>query len=461
MTTRPPLPGTTRTRLPGTTRFARRAATDFLVPGVLVVLGLACSKDSEADTSAAGRGPRAATRPPVVRAEVPPWTPRVHDAAAVAAGLALERGDLESARRLLATLPAGLDAELLAARLATLEGSQIAAIRALEDARRRFPDEARVWATAAELHAWAGREESAETEMREALARFGTTPEIARARGVLMICREGGAQAGLVHLEQALAMDPDVEFVDRPLAQGHLLLASQALGRADLAAALYHAEAAYERDPADVDVRIALADARQAATDFEGAIELYEGLLADGEDVAGTLALVSQRGAMAALLAKDRERALERYLRARELGLPPEDLGWGATMIVEELERALDAGVAAYASDDFAAAEEAFRRAARLAPEDLAAHNHLAVVLFRLEDFEGASASWRRVLALAEQTGVELPEPVHLNLARSLYRAGEYAAVRAELNRYLDEVPAGAWVPDTRAMLERLDAEGR
>ena len=71
-------------------------------------------------------------------------------------------------------------------------------------------------------------------------------------------------------------------------------------------------------------------------------------------------------------------------------------------------------------------------------------------------DFAGASAAWRGVLEIAEQRQVKLPEPVHLNLARSLYAEGKTAELKAVCEGYLAREPEGEWAGETREMLARL-----
>lgn len=422
--------------------------TSLRLLALVAAAGAAGCGDSEAEAAERAREE--------YRTELARRAPRERGPAERRVAGALEAGRTGEARRALPSVPDGVGKLLLAARLATLEGDGVAAVRALEEARERYPKEPGVWATASEVHAWAGRLESAEAEVREGLERFGPHPELSRARGVLLVCREGGAEAGLRHLDDALAADPELDFTLRARTEAHRLIASRALGEGDVVAAVRHAREARALAPEDPEVLLLLADALASAASFEEAITVYEDLLARGQDVAGTLALTCQRGATAALLAQDKDAALERYLRARELGISEDDLGHGRHFLDQAFDRAVDEGTAAYDAGDLDGAAAAFRRARRIDPGSLVATNHLGVALFRAGDFDGAAECWRTVLDGARERGLELPEPVHLNLARSLYQAGRTDEVRALLEDHLARQPDGPWAADTREMLERL-----
>jgi len=391
---------------------------------------------------------------------LPAQRPRASTPGVVAATAALERLDLAAAGRELLALGEGLDIELLRARLAALEGDEVGAVRRLEELRADHGDQARFYATAGEIHAAAGRLGSAEEEIRAGLARCGPTPELSRARGVLALAREGGARVGLNHLLEARTADPGLPFLAPALVQAHLLLGRKAMADGALVDSIGHARAARLAGPEDPEVRLLLADALSTAGELAEALELYEGLLADGEPVRDTLALVCKQAATAALVEGRRDLAVERNLRARELGLPQEQLGFGATLLAEESEQALGAGIEAFERDDLEQAGEHFERALRLDSESLAARNHLAVVRFQSGDPREAARLWREVLERARAEGIELPEPVHLNLARALYLDGRTDEVRQLLNDELARDPDGPWAEAARELLARLDEEG-
>lgn len=422
----------------------------------LVASGLAAL----AALSACGEGGARDPGPPApleARPEPAARVPRTTDARCLAAEAAFEAGrGADAGRMLLALADDDLDANLLRARIAAAEGDSIAAVRLIERARAEHPGEARVHATAGEVHALGGRFESAEAEIREGLALAGGSPELSRARGVLAICREGGARVGLNHLLDARAADPELPFLDGPLVEAHLLLARQAMAEEQPLDALGHAQAVLELRPGLEEARLVQADARASMGELAAAVEIYEALLADGADVRDSLALMSQRAATAALVQGERERAVALHLRARELGLSEDDLGFGRTLLAEEGVRAMRAGVAAHEEGELRASATRFERALELDPELLAARNHLAVVRFKLREYSEAVRHWTRVLETARAEGLELPEPVHLNLARALVLNERVDEARELLQREILRDPAGEHANAARALLDEL-----
>jgi len=234
------------------------------------------------------------------------------------------------------------------------------------------------------------------------------------------------------------------------------LLGNAALAAQDTAGALGHARAALAADPENSEARELAGDAHAARGEFTAALAEYEALFASGRDVQAALALLSQRGATAALLERDRPMALRRYLRARELGLSDEELGFGATVLAEEAHRRVGEGLAAREAGDPERAGEAFARALELDPHSLETESLLALVLFERGEFDGAAQHWRSVLDAARERALELEEPVHLHLARALHRLGRDGEVRAVLEDYLAREPEGEWAGATREMLGKL-----
>ena len=425
----------------------------FWLPACLLV---ACGRDAEVANASAPVPPVAVAEPAHA-----PQLARNTDERYLAAVRALEAGDLAAAKQSRLAAPEGLDQALLGARLRAAEGDGVAAVRAIEAARASWPDQGRVFATAAEIHAVAGRFESAEDEIRAGLAAGGPSPDLSRARGVLALARKNAGRVALEHLLAARAADPGLEFSARPLAQAHTQLAQHALSEKNAQEAAAHARAAVEAYPTDREARRTLAEALAGAGLFDESLALYEALLAEGEPVGVDLSWTALHGATAALVERDRPKALVRYQRALELGLPRSELGFGATVLAEAATARVDAGLAAYEKGELAAARAEFEAALALDPDALEAHNHLAVVLFRQDEFAAAAEHWSRVLALAQARELTLPEPVHLNLARALHKAGRSAEITPLLDEYLEREPNGAFADATRDMLARLAVESR
>lgn len=386
-----------------------------------------------------------------------PQAPRLADPAFRAAVESFERGEFERARAQQLAMAEGLDVELLGARLSAAQGDDIAAVRAIESLRGRFPGEGRVFATAAEIHAAAGRLTSAEDEIREGLALAGPTADLTRARGVLALCRQGGAPKGLEHLLEALDQVPDLEFTRRPLSQAHLLLGNAALAAENAPEAAGHAKAALLALPDELEAQRLLADALAALGEFDSALEAYEQLAKRGVEVRVALASLYARAATADLLATRKERALERWVRARELGATDEELGFGVNALEKAANDAIDAAVAAANKKDPAAAQAALQKALRFAPQSLEALHMLGVVKYQSNDLDGAATCWRRAFELASASGEATVEPVHLHLARLHLQRGERERARDVLVSYLTQWPEGEFAASTRELLAQLE----
>jgi len=431
------------------------------VPMLALILALAPGCSEGGPVSAARTAAPAVEQSMSRRGGSSPAAERRLDARAVRLRELLDLGLLDQARPLLDQLAStlGPEAELLSARAAALGGDWTEATRCIERARAQDPTDVRVYATAAELHAAAGRLETAGGELARGAAACGITPEIERAQGVLELSREGGAGRGLALIERALARDPWLPFVARAQGQANLLLAKRAMAERRPREALALVRRSLQHDPGEADAQRFLADALSAAGDFEGALAVLERLAEAGEPLAVELALSHKKAAMAAILAQRRPEALEHLRRARDLGLTPEELGSGADMLLVAADEEVRQGSAAYRDRDLAAARAHFERALELDPDHLSAHNHLAVVLLGLEEPAPAAEHWRHVLDVAAAEGLDLPDPVHLNLATALVRQGEREAARALLSQHLERAPDGCWAADTRRYLEALDRE--
>lgn len=373
---------------------------------------------------------------------------------------ALEAGDAATATTLIeAARSAGAEEPLLRARLSALDPhGLLAALRGIEAARTATPSDPDVYATAAEIYAGHGSFDTAWNEVQRGEQAAGEAAELSRARGVIWISRENGAVKGLEHLERARAIDPDLPFANRPLAQAHLLVAKLRQQKQDIQGALQHVTQSLAFDPLDVDARRLMSELEAARGDFEAAIALTAGLVQEGQKLAGELASLHKKAGIAALLEGDRPRAIEHFRAAREQGMPDGELASGARILSEEAAARIARGVEAYTQADLAGAESAFRSALALDPTSLAGRNHLAVVLRQRRQFDEAIALWRAVLGDARAERIDLPEPVHINLAGALAASGDVPGARAVLEDYLAREPAGDWRPETTAALAALPA---
>lgn len=352
----------------------------------------------------------------------------------------------------------GFEAGLLRARAHFLAGDSVAALAELEEARTLDPGNPEVAALEVELLAALDRLQGAAEILGRAMKGAGHHPALLRAQGVIELRLSGHGREALAALERARALDPELPFLRYPLAQAQVLA-----GRADLEArpaeALARAQAAGKSWPGLVAALELEAEAHVALLDYGAALTAYEALEAQGQDHRALRASLEQRWAMLCLLDRDREQALEHALAARALGLSKEELGFTAELLAEAAEAALERGLVAAEREDWSSAGDEFARALELAPEDLVARNHLAVAHFERQDYRAAAEAWSLVWSLARRDGVELPDPVPLNLAKAWRLAGERGLARAALEELLTLDPEGSWSESARELLFQLEAE--
>lgn len=421
----------------------------------LATAGGTNTKAPQASKASGSTGARANSTPQPA-ALLSPQAPRLVDAHFREAVASFEKGEFERAEAQRLALATGLDVELLGARLGAARGDDIAAVRAIEALRQRFPGEGRVYATAAEIHAAAGRLSSAEEEIREGLALAGPTADLTRARGVLALCREGGARKGLEHLLAALDNVPGLEFTARPLSQAHLLLGNAALAADSALEAAAHAKAALVAMPGELEAERLYGDSLAALGDFDKAIDVYEALRTRGVEVQVALITLCTRAATKELLAGRKDAALRRWQRARALGASDEELGFGVGALAKAASERIDTALSLHDKGDLDGAKATLTEALAFDPASLEALHHLGVLRYKSQDLDGAAAAWSKALEIAQARALELPEPMHLNLARIHYQRQQFGEARALLERYLTQHPEGEFAADTREMLARL-----
>ncbi len=437
--------------------------------GAIALAG--CSRES-ADAAPAATDPSAqssGTQPgralpsgATSAAPAPERAPRSSADRVVQLRRALDFGDLDTARTLSgACAEAGPEGELLRARLAALEGRGVESMRLLEAQKSARPRDPDVFATASECYANRDAFDTAWIEIQAGSAACGETAEILRAKGICWIAREGGAERGLAALLKARQLDAELPFCDRALGQAWLLVGKMHAKAEKLPPALAAVRSSLEHDPQDVDARRFLVDVLAASGEHAEAVAELTALVARGEPLQSELALMHKRAGFARLLAQDRDGAVEHFLDARALGLSDGELASAAEILIQVASEEIDRGVAAYAAGDAEQAEASFRRALDVDPGSLAAKNHLAVVRFQRGDTAEAARLWRGVLDEARASGVELPEPVHLNLAKADVLNGDRAAAKSVLETYLRDDPRGEWTGATRALLAQIESEPR
>jgi len=404
----------------------------------------------------------------------------------------LEVGAVDGAAALLAQIGPSLGNEqpVLAARLAAARGDALSALTEVERARQADPRDPRPYATAAEIYAGLGRLDAAKREYDRGLALLGPSPELTRALGVIGISTPGGVASGLVQLEQAQREAPELPFLRAPLAEANLLVGRVALLQNDPAKAQTHAEAGLALLPGDGEIRRLLGESLAAQGEFAAAAERFEELLAEGQPLAEELARLHHGAATTALRDRDRTRAVEHYLRARELGYDREALGFGASVLDGEADKCLSDGRDAYGRAELlragtggldtlegeraalaaeleaerlaelATAQGALERALALDPERLEALDLLGSVHLRAGRAREAALTWEAVWAQLHARGDTPPYPVHLNAARA-WELAERADLAADLlRRELARDPESDWAEPTRLRLAELASAG-
>ncbi|MBI1382787.1 MAG: hypothetical protein GC161_17070 [Planctomycetaceae bacterium] len=404
----------------------------------------------------------------------------------------LEVGAVDGAAALLAQIGPSLGNEqpVLAARLAAARGDALSALTEVERARQADPRDPRPYATAAEIYAGLGRLDAAKREYERGLALLGPSPELTRALGVIGISTPGGVTSGLVQLEQAQREAPELPFLRAPLAEANLLVGRVALLQNDPATAQTHAEAGLALLPGDGEIRRLLGESLAAQGEFAAAAERFEELLAEGQPLAEELARLHHGAATTALKDRDRARAIEHYLRARELGYDREALGFGASVLDGEADKcladareaygraellragsggldALDGERAALAAEleaerlgELGTAQGALERALTLDPERLEALDLLGSVHLRAGRAREAALAWEAVWARLDAQGDPPPYPVHLNAARAWEMAERVDLAAELLRRELARDPKSEWAETTRVRLAELAAAG-
>lgn len=373
---------------------------------------------------------------------------------------ALEFGRLAEVEQLLPLAArAGAEEGVLRARAMALRGARIDALRILAEAAAARPLDPEPRGAAAEIYAASGAFEDALREIL-ALERVSKSdPVVLRARGVAMLCKDGGAAQGLELLTRARAADPDLPYCDRALAQAHLLVGKDAAKKKDLAAALLHAEASTRHDPDEVDAQRFHSECLAAAGRFPEARAVLDALAARGVPLGAEVALLEKRAGFDALLRGRREDALAHFVAARAQGLDAAGLGSAAELLAQAAAQDVSEGVRLFGEGRVDEAALRFALALERDPEELSARNHLAVCRLRQGRPAEAAPLWREVLAVARAEGLELPEPVHLNLAHALSKTGDAEGARAALRDYLEREPQGRFAPETRRALEALGGD--
>jgi len=314
-----------------------------------------------------------------------------------------------------------------------------------------------VYATAAEIHAADGKLADAEREIQRGIEAAGAaSPELTRARGVHLICTPGQAASGLALLLRARQLDPTLPFMDRPLGQAHMLAAKKQLAAGDGAGALEAVRKSLQHDSEDLDTRRLETEILMGLGEWGEGIAGMESLLLEGLPLEAELAGYCKNAGFWAVTHNQRELGLQYYLRALALGFPRSELGHGLSILDAQAEILATQGAEQLAAGENAQALEVLQQAVRCDPESLQALNYLGHAHYLAGDLSQTVSAWNQVVDLARSEGIDLPEAVHIKLARVQAEMGEFEMARETLQAYMVLEPTGAWVESTRKLLADL-----
>lgn len=417
----------------------------------------------------------------------PPAAQRSEDPRVLDAYSALEAGRVGAAKALLDQVgaSAGVEGDLLRARLAILEQDWIGGLKFINRARTAAPEDPRAYAAAAELYAYQGLADDAQAQIEAGQAMAGKTPELTRALAVLALTTPGAQSTALDLLESALRGDAQLPFTKLPMAQAKGLVALERLRDGRPVEAEVLVRGALEVLPADPELRRSLIDALKGQKRFEEALEELAALEAEAgpmlptirEDLKSTLLLAATQ----AMIDGDRELHLAHLLNARTRGVAQEQLGVGLGILRQKAEQEVDAAheslrraelmkvdpeQAGLSETSLLKAAEA--RVAALAqartgfelaliydPDSIEAHYFLGRVCFDQRDYLDAADAYQEVLDRVDDLAI-LPDPVPLELAKSLYLGKEVERARTTLRDYLSAYPGGRWSDDAENLLRNF-----
>lgn len=401
-----------------------------------LALGLALAACGEPDFE---RDARSASAPEVTAPES--QVRRDMRPEAVEARRLLDAGEARLARPLVERLVdvLGVEGPLLRARLTFLEGDETAWLTDVEKARNLDPRDPRPYATAAEIWAALDRRLASKEEIERGKAAAGRmTPELDRALALLHLVTPGQAKVGLEILEAARRADGELPFVGRAFGQAHYLAAQRALANDEPELALERLATSLEWDPEDFDARFAEAELRiKVAKDFDGGLESMERLLEDGMPVHEEVGKFSWSAGLIEQVQQRPEKALQRYLRARELGYPGVDQGTSHQFLQARADTRVREAIRLVREGDREGADEGAREilaaAFELLPTEAAARRRFADA-FAAEADGALDAGDRDVAArlIRTATWLDAAAPSVAVVSGSLYFAKALEAVEAQ-----------------------------
>lgn len=352
-------------------------------------------------------------------------------------------------------------------RLSLARGRAVEAVRDFEDSKRIDPRRAEPYMGAAAAYVLQGLLDGAERELTAGLTAVEPEPPVSLVSSLAEVRLARGADPGpLIELLRAARQgDPDDPRIASVLSLALAADAERKLEKGDLTSAEALAREALAEGGDVARARAVLGQLRERQRRFDEAVEeLREAhRLEPTPERREQLASALKAAGMAALLQRERARAVEWFLELRRLEPESVELGTGLDILREEARSEYNAAVDAR---DPVVARRHLERSLELLPENF----YALYALGTLEAEAGGEAHsndvkaielWTRALRSARADGIDLAGfALHLNLAQAHYRRRDDARVRELLTEYLS-FGHGPYQARCQALLEVLDVGRR
>jgi tetratricopeptide (TPR) repeat protein len=352
-------------------------------------------------------------------------------------------------------------------RFSLARGRAVEALRDFEDAKRIDRRLAEAYAGAAEAYLTQGLLDGARVELEAGLAATQPQPsaEILVTLAGVQLARGTEPRQVLSLLHVARQVNPDEPRIPRSFAATFTAEAERSAEKGDLTAAEASVRAALEEVPDFAAAHAALGRVREQQKRHGEAAQSLERAyrIEPTKERRDAVAAALKAAGMAALLQRDRERAVARFLELRDLGTVNVDMGSGLDLLREEARSEYNRAVD---SKDPSEARRHLERSLRCLPENFYALYALGTLEAEAGGDEHSNdvkaiELWTRALAAGKESGVDLSSlALHWNLAQAHYRRREDAKARVLLTEYL-AFGKGDYAPRCQALLEVLEATRR
>lgn len=345
----------------------------------------------------------------------------------------------------------------LLSRAQSLSQSQefMEAHKLLRQAREIDPRRPESYLIAGRVYQNAGLPQGAAEEWSKGLEQAGENPDLLLALASLALQTTKSPETALVFLKRVQAVAPETPQLSLTLAEATAALAEREMQSGDRVKASASVAEALKLDPGcilaySISARLAEADNRwaDATASWEKVFSAQPSVehrrsLAEAHKRLGYLKLVPKR-----------DEAIVHFRRTVDLAAEGVDLNTLLEVLRQEAASAFEEGKKRYESGDFPKAKEQFAYASSLIPENYLADNHLGLVLWKLEDREGAASAWESAIAKAAKVGAAMDTvPTHKNLAILYKEMGKVLDAQRVGKDYLTKYPSGIYLGEIRELI--------